>query len=155
MNSYSSSSTLRSRFTTRFLQALVKINNGQEREANPASPRQVHRRYRRVRIAADKSLALAVGSRRSWSRTLLCKIRTQKRHRWALTRRNTQRHHKNNINGESDLGLRGQSRELQKLVPGSEGMDLCSLLDETAHYINCLATQVQVMRCIASSCNST
>ncbi|KAF5746268.1 transcription factor IBH1-like [Tripterygium wilfordii] len=150
MNSYSPSSTLKSRFTRRFLRALMKINSGQQ----TASPRDVHRRYRRVRIAADKSLALAVGSRRSWSRALLCKIRTQKRRhrrRCASTRRissttSTQR--------EKCLGLKGKSRELQKLVPGSEGMDLCSLLDETAHYIKCLATQVQAMRCIAHSCNS-
>lgn len=39
--------------------------------------------------------------------------------------------------------------KLRKLVPGGEAMDLCNLLDEAAHYIKCLNTQVQVMRCIA------
>lgn len=41
-----------------------------------------------------------------------------------------------------------QVEELRKLVPGGEAMDLCRLLGETAHYIKCLNTQVQVMRSI-------
>lgn len=43
----------------------------------------------------------------------------------------------------------GEVNELRKLVPGGESMDLCPLLEEVAHYIKCLSTQVQVMRCIA------
>lgn len=46
---------------------------------------------------------------------------------------------------EKELGL-GQTDELRDLVPGGETMDLNILLGETAHYIKCLTTQVQVMR---------
>lgn len=43
----------------------------------------------------------------------------------------------------------GHAEKLQKLVPGGKAMDFSSLLDETAHYIKCLVTQVKVMRSIA------
>lgn len=42
-----------------------------------------------------------------------------------------------------------EAKELRKVVPGGESMDFCNLLDETAHYIKCLATQVKLMRRIA------
>lgn len=54
--------------------------------------------------------------------------------------------------GSKELGF-GQTDELRNLVPGGETMDFCSLLDETAHYIKCLTTQVQVMRSIVYFCS--
>lgn len=119
----------------------------------------------RVKIAADKSMALAVGSRRAWSRAMLWKIHNQ--HKAAAARRrrrvlsvrrivnNNIHHHKRSLRKRGDhheqVGGGGgfcQANELRKLVPGGETMDLCSLLDETAHYLKCLATQVQVMTSI-------
>lgn len=40
-------------------------------------------------------------------------------------------------------------KELRRLVPGGESMDLGVLLEETAHFVQCLETQVGVMRRIA------
>nr|GMD17291.1 transcription factor IBH1-like [Ipomoea batatas] len=42
-----------------------------------------------------------------------------------------------------------KAKELRKLVPGGKAMDLSCLLDETAHYIKCLSSQVEIMRNIA------
>lgn len=50
---------------------------------------------------------------------------------------------------EDGVGFVEEADELRQLVPGGETMNLCNLLDETAHYIKCLTTQVQVMKKIA------
>lgn len=66
---------------------------------------------------------------------------------------------KNVISGRNDHeeeeedevnGIR-KAKELRELVPGGEAMEICKLLDETAHYIKCLSTQVKVMTAIAES----
>lgn len=41
--------------------------------------------------------------------------------------------------------------KLRQIVPGGEAMDYCNLLEETAHYMNCLSTQVQVMQHIVDT----
>jgi hypothetical protein len=46
-------------------------------------------------------------------------------------------------------GEQNQTKKLRQLVPGGKAMDMCSLLEETAHYIRCLSTQVKVMQTIA------
>ncbi|KAK3184690.1 hypothetical protein Dsin_031976 [Dipteronia sinensis] len=170
-----SSSCIKSRFTRGFLRALIKMkkqnyNQPTSSSSSSSSRREVfRRRYRRVKIAADKSMAVAVGSTRLWSRAMLSRIRHQyQQQRW--------RYHRSNFNhqpikvkrlviekkkkeklrikqkeeGSDDHHRRGlrDAGELRKLVPGGEGMDICSLLDETAHYIKCLVTQVQVMKSI-------
>lgn len=56
---------------------------------------------------------------------------------------------KKKMSDDQEVGI-DQASKLRKLVPGGEAMDLCSLLDEAAHYIKCLNTQVQVMRRIAN-----
>lgn len=129
----------------------------------------------RVKIAADKSMALAVGSRRAWSRAMLWKIHHQHKAAAAATRRrrrvvsvrriinNNIHHHKRSLRKRCDHheGVGGgggggfcHANELRKLVPGGETMDLCSLLDETAHYLKCLVTQVQVMTSIGQFCSA-
>ncbi|KAJ8748194.1 hypothetical protein K2173_000602 [Erythroxylum novogranatense] len=139
---------MKSRFAGALLRALTKIR---AQKPSSCSPRDVFQRYRRVKLAADKSLVFAVGLRRTWSRALLCKIRNQERRRKSLARRiKTQPikkcEVKEKMNGEEDDI--GQANELRKLVPGGESMDLCGLFEEAAHYIRCLNTQVQVMRSI-------
>lgn len=52
------------------------------------------------------------------------------------------------------LGYDDQENKLRKLVPGGVAMDIDSLLDETTHYINCLNTQVKMMRRIAEICST-
>ncbi|KAJ8899449.1 hypothetical protein K2173_018423 [Erythroxylum novogranatense] len=142
-------SSMKARFTIVFLRALKKIRTG---TPPLSSPREVFQRYRRVRTAADKSLVFAVGSRRAWSRAMLCKIRNQARRRQSFPKRIRTRPIKKNeikktlTDEEGGVGL---ANDLRKLVPGAETMDLCRLLDETAHYIRCLNTQVQVLRSVA------
>ncbi|BBH09966.1 ILI1 binding bHLH 1 [Prunus dulcis] len=68
--------SVKSRFTKGFLQALKRIQGQRSRSPNVSSPREMCRRYLSVKIAADASMASAVGSRRAWSRALLTKIRS-------------------------------------------------------------------------------
>jgi hypothetical protein len=51
----------------------------------------------------------------------------------------------NNKKNRVEVGGSGQVDKLRRLVPGGQLMDTCSLLEETAHYMKCLTTQVQVM----------
>ncbi|GMI98618.1 ILI1 binding bHLH 1 [Hibiscus trionum] len=143
-------SSLRSRFTTRFLRNLSKIHA--QKPSSSSSPAEIFRRYRRIKVAADKSMAYSVRSRRTWSRAMLWKLRT----RPCSTSIRKTRHEKQNKNrtttattGEDRVGFGVEADELRELVPGGEAMDLCNLLHETAHYIKCLTTQVQVMKKIA------
>ncbi|XP_022727979.1 transcription factor IBH1-like [Durio zibethinus] len=157
------SSSLKSRFTTRFLRALTRINA--RKPISPSSPREIFQRYRRIKVAADKSMASSVRSRRTWSRATLWKLRSRSclqlaslgRRRSVKTSTITSRQAimkktsheiENKTTTEEDHQDRfvGQADKLRELVPGGEAMDLCNLLDETAHYIKCLTTQVQLMR---------
>ncbi|KAK8506018.1 hypothetical protein V6N13_002673 [Hibiscus sabdariffa] len=157
-------SSLRSRFATRFLRTLSKINA--QKPTSSSSPTEIFRRYRRIKAAADKSMAYSVRSRRTWSRAMLWKLRTRPCGRRSVKTstiiksreaRKT-RHEKQNKNtttttttttGEDGVVFGVEADELRELVPGGEAMDLYNLLDETAHYIKCLTTQVQVMKKIA------
>ncbi|GLU08047.1 hypothetical protein SLE2022_249760 [Rubroshorea leprosula] len=140
-----SSSSVKSRFTRRFLRALIKINR---QKPSSSSSREIFLRYRRIRIAADKAMACVIGSRRAWSRAVLRRIKNQKGKRLADSLRRSNGIHgmKKMVAKEEDEISYEQENELRKLVPGVGAMDLCSMLDETAHYVMCLATQVQVMR---------
>ncbi|KAE8663239.1 putative sodium-bile acid cotransporter [Hibiscus syriacus] len=148
-------SSLKSRFTARFLRALTEINA--PKTISSSSPREIFQRYRRIKVAADKSMAYSVRSRRIWSRATLWRLRTRSRsrrlvsfgRRASVKTRTTASHGKENKEHHGAV-LGVQAEELRELVPGGEAMDLCNLLDETAHYIKCLTTQVQVMRTIAN-----
>ncbi|KAF5446484.1 hypothetical protein F2P56_032111 [Juglans regia] len=148
------STTVKSRFACGFLRALWRINR-QRRTSTSASSREICRRYLRVKVAADVSMASAVGSRRAWSRAILLrKLRNQGQNGTVRVRRmsNIPRMRKRNICGNKcteEVAGTCQAEQLRKLVPGGEEMDMCNLLGETAHYIECLTTQVNVMRRIA------
>lgn len=155
-------SSLKSRFTENFLRSLVKIN---KQTPYPCRLREMFQRCHKVKTAADVSLACAVGSRRIWSRVMLSKIRKRALRRGTQKPSSVRRiivknqpmkmgynrlkeKNKKRDDEEADTET-DQASKLRKLVPGGEAMDLCNLLDEAAHYIKCLNTQVQVMRCIA------
>ncbi|MBA0817336.1 hypothetical protein Gohar_028239 [Gossypium harknessii] len=127
------SSSLKSRFITRFLGALTKINA--EDPISSPSPTRIFQCYRRIKVASNKSMAYSV--RRSSAKTTNC----------------TTINVTINENKTAKGGLDMQTDELRELVPGGEAMDVCNLLDETAHYIKCLTTQVQVMRKIVDFCH--
>ncbi|OMO74622.1 putative transcription factor [Corchorus olitorius] len=147
-----SSSSLKSRFTTRFLRALSRIN-AQKQFTSTSSPREIFQRYRRIKVAADKSMAYSVRSRRRWSRAMLSKLRSRSSSnsfssvtRVKKSSAATKTGHEKEAKIKSGTGDQEEADELRELVPGGETMDLCNLLDETAHYIKCLNTQVQAMR---------
>ncbi|GMI69201.1 ILI1 binding bHLH 1 [Hibiscus trionum] len=157
MNYKYNPSSLKSRFATRFLRALTKIHA--QKPISSSSPTEIFRRYRRIKAAADKSMAYSVRSRRTWSRAMLWKLRTQSCGKTStLIKSSQQAAMKQNkktetsttaTTGEAGVGFGVEASELRELVPGGEAMDYCNLLDETAHYIKCLTTQVQVMKKIA------
>lgn len=149
--------SIKTRFTIRFLQALKQIQH--KNESDP-----IHQRSNRVKSAANMSMAATVGSKRAWSRAMLWKrIRNHRvktnissRTRHAVPRPVTKRIKKKNtflgLNSRYKMDMEycrsiGEAKELRKLIPGGESMeDIGSLLEETAHYIHCLTTQVQVMK---------
>lgn len=155
-------SSIKSRFTRGLVRALIRMKR--KNNYQPCSRREMFRRYSRVKIAADKSMAVAVGSRRAWSRAMLWRIYHHHHHhqtwrynqlmikkRLAIDKKQKKKKKKlkkeEDDRQEEERGF-GKAGELRKLVPGGEAMDLCCLLDETAHYIKCLVTQVQVMRSV-------
>ncbi|CAL5427102.1 unnamed protein product [Camellia sinensis] len=128
--------SIKTRFAYGFLRALNSLNKN--KPSSPSSPKVIFRRCRMIKLAADASMASAVGSRRAWSRAVLCKIRCQR----ALAMRGRIRSggFRRKSGAGKGFGV-GRTDGLRKLVPGGGAMDLCSLLDETAHYIKCLTTQ--------------
>ncbi|KAM7501636.1 hypothetical protein LguiB_000540 [Lonicera macranthoides] len=126
--------SIRTKFAYRFIRALKKLNKNRS-SASHATTREII--SSRIKIAADASMASAVGSRRMWSRAILCKTIKNR----ALKKRNVHgtkklRRAKRRENPKKVFGT-----ELRKIVPGGESMDMWSLLDETAHYVKCLTTQ--------------
>ncbi|PRQ25354.1 putative transcription factor bHLH family [Rosa chinensis] len=147
------SSSLKSRFTLGFLRALKRLNrqpssSSSSQPQTVSSPREMCRRYLRIRIAADASMASAVGSRRAWSRALLLKIRSRQSRSSNSSARRVSMKKKclgEKIKKKKKLKCCKEIKKLRKFVPGGEAMDACSLLDEAGHYIRCLNTQVKVM----------
>lgn len=144
--------SIKTRFTYSFVRALKKLNKSRGASVSP-SMKETYRRYRMIRVASYASMASAVRSKRAWSRAVLWKIRNRTSHRalkkksriHALTRRKVRENPRNDLNSHRE-------NDLRKLVPGGEGMDFCRLLNETAHYIKCLRTQVQIMNNIVDHC---
>ncbi|XP_042016748.1 transcription factor IBH1-like [Salvia splendens] len=130
---------LKKRLASRFLKAMGRLKC--KMSPFPATIEEKRRRHRAVRGAAYASMASAVGPRRAWSRALLRKMKGRKR-----ARRNPR-----NVDERFGLNL----NQLCDVVPGGEGMDSRSLLNETAHYIKCLVAQVQIMREILHSSSSS
>ncbi|KAG6436787.1 hypothetical protein SASPL_101689 [Salvia splendens] len=119
------SSAIKTRFAAKFLQAMKRLSKRRGMKDR-------YKRYRATRAAARASLAAAVGPERAWSRAVLRRIKKRRR----LSR-------KGGLIARTTTNPR---RNLRGLVPGGKGMDYCSLLSETAHYITCLQAQVQVMK---------
>ncbi|XP_024982060.1 transcription factor IBH1-like [Cynara cardunculus var. scolymus] len=156
--------SLKIQLAYRFHHALKNLNNGRNTplinntKASAFENTQIRRRSHRVKIAAYTSMASVAGSRRAWSRAILWKIRSRARNKKMVIDHKTSRRHphrvgfirRRNTNPKREyvdpIGDSGLEVKLRKLVPGAETMDSYGLLDETADYIKCLATQVEVMR---------
>ncbi|KAA8527326.1 hypothetical protein F0562_034577 [Nyssa sinensis] len=105
------------------------------------SSKDSHRRSQKITIAAYSSMVRAVGTRRAWSRALLFKLRSQARRGYVVKRRCFSVK-KRRVTKKASSGELKQAEKLRSLVPGGEAMEFCELLEETADYIKCLATQV-------------
>ncbi|KAL1545064.1 transcription factor [Salvia divinorum] len=130
------SSAIKTRFAVKFIQAMKRLSKRRGMGDR-------YKRYRATRAAACVSMASAVGPEWAWSRAVLRKIKRRRllrQFRVSRKRRLIER----TTNPRQNLGF-GQEEDLRGLVPGGKGMDYCSLLSETAHYITCLQAQVQVM----------
>ncbi|KAJ9178444.1 hypothetical protein P3X46_010324 [Hevea brasiliensis] len=146
MTSVHPNSTTTTRFARRFLISLSRMRR--PITLGPPSDEEVCRRTRRIKLAAYSSMARAVGSRRAWSRALLLKVRNRVRFQGILRNRFLASKKKRVIKRNKASGEMNKTDMLRKLVPGGETMDICGLLEETAHYMASLATQVKVMQSI-------
>ncbi|KAI5565522.1 hypothetical protein BDE02_14G127900 [Populus trichocarpa] len=149
--------SIKNRFARRFLRSLLKVKRSDRLGTGTGfqSNEEIRKRNaQRIKTAAYRSMARVVGPRKNWSRALLFKLRYRARIQGAgLRKRCLVSKKKRVLRKENKVQVisREPSRadNLRKLVPGGDSMDICSLLDETAHYIKCLATQVKVMESIA------
>ncbi|PKA60914.1 hypothetical protein AXF42_Ash006549 [Apostasia shenzhenica] len=127
-----------------FLRSLLHLNSYGGGGGGGVSPL---RRSLRIRQAAYTSMAVAAGPRRAWSTALLRRLSPRRPHhrRAAPLRRNKIR-----VLGEVRRGVDDGDAALRKVVPGGDRLDCCSLLEETASYIEFLSMQVELMQRISS-----
>ncbi|KAH6810613.1 hypothetical protein C2S53_008540 [Perilla frutescens var. hirtella] len=128
--------SLKKKMASRFLRSMKKMDCS----SSPSTGEKGSWRYHAIRAAAYASMASAVGPRKAWSRALLKKIRNHK-----VMMRKSSSERRNNPRNIRRFGHEGLN-DLSQVVPGGKAMDSCSLLTETAHYIKCLAAQVQIMK---------
>lgn len=164
--------TLDTKFERRFLRSLLKLKRNTPDYCTttlPSSSEKIRKRSQRIKLAAYSSMARIVGPRRAWSRAALFKLRTSRacRHQcfdnkkrascleWK-TKNKTKKTKKRAVMPPKDTVMEKnqQMSKLREIVPGGKDMDICSLFEETAHYIQCLSTQVKVMQAIADRFSS-
>lgn len=136
--------SIKTRFAIKFVRAMNKLKK--RRPPSSVSPSMAKRYQYAIRAAASASMASAVGPKRAWSRAVLRKIRSRhinkhQDHVMMTTTKNRKKKRLSVIGGNPTR----QEDDLRGLVPGGQGMDICRLFNETAHYIHCLRAQVQVM----------
>lgn len=142
--------SLKTKFALKFLRALRNIKKQENKKNssnnNISSTFMVAQRYQKVKVAAEASMALAIGPRRAWSRAILIRVQARSSRIIPMGRGRSWRR---------QAGSAQAHGQLRRLVPGGEAMDMKRLLDETAHYIKCLSTQVKVMRGIVNYYSSS
>eukprot|EP00262_Sarcandra_glabra_P019859 TRINITY_DN770_c0_g2_i2.p1 TRINITY_DN770_c0_g2~~TRINITY_DN770_c0_g2_i2.p1 ORF type:complete len:159 (-),score=10.03 TRINITY_DN770_c0_g2_i2:163-639(-) len=139
-------------FASNFLRALARINLHKPNSSYP-SFRTILQRSRKIKLAAEASMASAVGSKKAWSRAVLQKLRSRRARTNAPIKPKVFISKMSKKKEAICATPREPSRanDLRRLVPGGEAMDFCSLLEEAADYILCLTTKVKVMQGIADS----
>ncbi|KAF3457077.1 hypothetical protein FNV43_RR01734 [Rhamnella rubrinervis] len=157
-------------FARSFLRSLLKLKRNRPNYTSSSSSEMIRKRSQRIKLAAYSSMARVVGPRRAWSRAILFKLQTRARYHYFNRRRRsscldmekrtttmkkkTKRVMIKNISKVPREMAKSQTSKLRELVPGGKDMDKCSLFEETAHYIQCLSTQVKVMQAIADRFSS-
>lgn len=128
--------SLRTKLACKFTHALSRIKRERPTSSSFLSC------SRRIKIAAYTAMAFSVGSRKSWSRALLYKLASPAGRRGLIRKRRF------GVKKRKYLTVMSRADKLRRVEPGCRNMDFCSLLEETADYITCLATQVKVMRSV-------
>lgn len=86
-----------------------------------------------------------ISSRSRWSSGKINKTNKKKK----KNRTGDSRPHDEDDDDDDDGLMKRQTDKLREVVPGGKLMDICNLLEETAHFVTCLASQVHVMQTIA------
>ncbi|CAL1404617.1 unnamed protein product [Linum trigynum] len=157
-------------FTHRFLTSLRRMNSPDSKTTTThAAGLVIRRRSLRIKRAAYSSMArAAAGSHRAWTRAVLSRTRSQRRRQQHGVRPNyiippSQRRKsvkraaklKKKTKKKSVVRRLGRAGKLRELVPGGSRMEMGQLLEETAHYVQCLAVQVRVMQAVADHFSSS
>ncbi|KAL5542862.1 hypothetical protein UlMin_010572 [Ulmus minor] len=138
-------SSCRVKFARRFIKSLLEM-----KKSRPfcSSPEEIHKGGQRIKVASYSSMARAVGPRKAWSRAVLFKLQSRARHHSLMRKRCFVLKKKKRVSKiKPNTEIKDVDR-LRELVPGGKAMDICSLFEETAHYIQCLSTQVKVMQAL-------
>ncbi|CAI0452213.1 unnamed protein product [Linum tenue] len=147
-------------FTHRFLTSLRRINSPDSKTTTThAAGLVIRRRSLRIKRAAYSSMARAAGSHRAWTRALLSRARSQRRRQQHDVHPNyipPAQRRKSSVKRAAAAGREmGRAGKLRGLVPGGSRMEMGQLLEETAHYVQCLAVQVRVMQAVADHFSSS
>nr|WKE35209.1 basic helix-loop-helix family protein [Rosa persica] len=145
-----STKSCRIKFARRFLQSLAQIKK-QKRSSSSSSEEEICKRSKRIKMAAYSSMARAVGPRMNWSRALLFKLRNRVSYPKLVKKKKRVTVRSIKVSRSKSSVHIDRGNKLRKLVPGGKSMDFGCLLEETAHYITCLNTQVKVMQAIADN----
>ncbi|XP_062108056.1 transcription factor IBH1-like [Humulus lupulus] len=167
-------SSTRTKFALRFIRSLMEMkrrghvsSSSSNTDNNNVSS--AVERSERIKVAAYSSMAHAVGPRRAWARALIFKLRRRAKRRRVLMKMNRSKSltclvlkkkkkkklkKKRVVDYDDEDDVLSHTDRLRGLVPGGKAMDICSLFDETAHFIMSLATQVKVMQDIADHLSS-
>lgn len=130
-----------------FIQALARINRAAPKPTTPSC------RTKQIRRAAYASMAYTSGSRHKWSRALLIRLRQRQRLR-SLRLLTVRRRVRIVTPAMSRPEEPARAEMLRRLVPGGKSMEYCNLLEETADYMQCLRSQVQLMQSLVDAFSS-
>ncbi|XP_050373507.1 transcription factor IBH1-like [Argentina anserina] len=148
-----STKSCRIKFARKFLRSLAQIRKQNRPSSSSSSEEETCKRSKRIKMAAYFSMARTVGPRMKWSRALLFKLRNRVSYPILMKKKKrvTTRSRSTKVSRSKGSVNIDRGNKLRKLVPGGKSMDFCNLLEETAHYITCLNTQVKVMQAIADN----
>ncbi|XP_010525664.1 PREDICTED: transcription factor IBH1-like [Tarenaya hassleriana] len=143
-------------FTLHFLHSLSNL-----RTQRPFCLNNRSERASEIKTAAYAAMATASGGKnRPWSRALLWRLRGRAKYHNKIFVKGLTAVKRRRVCGGGGRRRRRWPRQrrtpeeatnkLRRLVPGGEGMETLSLMEETAHYIKCLAMQVKVMQCLVN-----
>lgn len=132
------------RYTSHLVPALKKLN------MNKASSSQTNQQN--VKHEVDMALALSA-QEFAWSRFLLQKLSSSSENPTTTTSSSSPNRHKEECEDEEGE-IEKRLKELQKLLPGGEEMNVEEMLSEIGNYIKCLELQTIALKSIVQDTTS-